>query len=105
MATCLMFKKTIASSDFLKKKTMKVMEMYAMSRDIQSTSKTMYWGILNLVLRNLVMDCIYVNVIKIRGHDSGYLNLDNIMKINSYLLDLYYCSINNINGLQFLWIK
>lgn len=70
MATRLMFKKAIASSDFPKKNTMKVMRMYAMSRDIQSTSKLIMWGILNSVQRNLVMDCIYVNVIKIGGLDS-----------------------------------
>lgn len=85
MATRLMFKKAIASSDFSKKKTMKVMRMYAMSRDIQSTSKLIMWGILNSVQRNLVMDCIYVNVIKIGGLDSDYLN--NITKMNLYLLD------------------
>lgn len=33
MATRLMFKKAIASSDFPKKNTMKVMRMYAMSRN------------------------------------------------------------------------
>lgn len=87
MATRLMFKKAIASSDFSKKKTMKVMRMYAMSRDIQSTSKLIMWGISNSVQRNLVMDCIYVNVIKIGGLDSGYLNLNNITKMNLYLLD------------------
>lgn len=87
MATRLMFKKAIASSDFSKKKTMKVMRMYAMSRDIQSTSKLIMWGILNSVQRNLVMDCIYVNVIKIGGLDSGHLNLNNITEMNLYLLD------------------
>lgn len=76
MATRLMFKKAIASSDFSKKNTMKVMRMYAMSRNIQSTSKLIMWGILNSVQRNLVMDRIYVNVIKIGGLDSGYLNLN-----------------------------
>lgn len=87
MATRLMFKKAIASSDFSKKNTMKVMRMYAMSRNIQSTSKLIMWGILNSVQRNLVMDRIYVNVIKIGGLDSGYLNLNNITKMNLYLLD------------------
>lgn len=61
------------------------MRMYAVSRDIQSTSKLIMWGILNSVQRNLVMDCIYVNVIKIGGLDSDYLN--NITKMNLYLLD------------------
>lgn len=87
MATRLMFKKAIASSDFSKKNTMKVMRMYAMSRDIQSTSKLIMRGILNSVQRNLVMDRIYVNVIKIGGLDSGSLNLNNITKMNLYLLD------------------
>lgn len=87
MAIRLMFKKAIASSDFSKKNTMKVMRMYAMSRNIQSTSKLIMWGILNSVQRNLVMDRIYVNVIKIGGLDSGSLNLNNITKMNLYLLD------------------
>lgn len=105
MATRFMFKKAIASSDFSKKKTMKVMRMYAMSRDIQSTSKLIMWGILNSVQRNLVMDCIYVNVIKIGGLDSGYLNLNNITKMNLYLLDFTTIDRTILFGIRFLWIK
>lgn len=105
MATRLMFKKAIASSDFSKKKTMKVMRMYAMSRDIQSTSKLIMWGILNSVQRNLVMDRIYVNVIKIGGLDSGYLNLNNITKMNLYLLDFTTLDRTILFGIRFLWIK
>lgn len=100
MATRLMFKKAIASSDFSKKKTMKVMRMYAMSRDIQSTSKLIMWGILNSVQRNLVMDSIYVNVIKIGGLDSGYLN--NITKMNLYLLDFTTIDRTILFGIRFL---
>lgn len=105
MATRLMFKKAIASSDFFKKKTMKVMRMYAMSRDIQSTSKLIMRGILNSVQRNLVMHCIYVNVIKIGGLDSGYLNLNNITKMNLYLLDFTTIDKTILFGIRFLWIK
>lgn len=105
MATRLMFKKAIASSDFSKKNTMKVMRMYAMSRNIQSTSKLIMWGILNSVQRNLVMDCIYVNVIKIGGLDSGYLNLNNITKMNLYLLDFTTLDRTILFGIRFLWIK
>lgn len=105
MATHLMFKKAIASSDFSKKNTMKVMRMYAMSRDIQSTSKLIMWGILNSVQRNLVMDCIYVNVIKIGGLDSGYLNLNNITKMNLYLLDFTTIDKTILFGIRFLWMK
>lgn len=105
MATRLMFKKAIASSDFSKKNTMKVMRMYAMSRDIQSTSKLIMWGILNSVQRNLVMDRIYVNVIKIGGLDSGYLNLNNITKMNLYLLDFTTIDRTILFGIRFLWIK
>lgn len=105
MATRLMFKKAIASSDFSKKNTMKVMRMYAMSRNIQSTSKLIMWGILNSVQRNLVMDCIYVNVIKIGGLDSGYLNLNNITKMNLYLLDFTTIDRTILFGIRFLWIK
>lgn len=105
MATRLMFKKAIASSDFSKKNTMKVMRMYAMSRDIQSTSKLIMWGILNSVQRNLVMDSIYVNVIKIGGLDSGYLNLNNITKMNLYLLDFTTLDRTILFGIRFLWIK
>lgn len=105
MATRLMFKKAIASSDFPKKTTMKVMRMYAMSRNIQSTSKLIMWGILNSVQRNLVMDCIYVNVIKIGGLDSGYLNLNNITKMNLYLLDFTTLNRTILFGIRFLWIK
>lgn len=105
MATRLMFKKAIASSDFSKKNTMKVMRMYAMSRDIQSTSKLIMWGILNSVQRNLVMDRIYVNVIKIGGLDSGYLNLNNITKMNLYLLDFTTIDRIILFGIRFLWIK
>lgn len=99
MATRLMFKKAIASSDFSKKKPMKVMRMYAMSR---STSKLIMWGILNSVQRNLVMDCIYVNVIKIGGLDSGYLNLNNITKMNLYLLDFTTIDRTILFGIRFL---
>lgn len=102
MATRLMFKKAIASSDFSKKTTMKVMRMYAMSRDIQSTSKLIMWGILNSVQRNLVMDRIYVNVIKIGGLDSGYLNLNNITKMNLYLLDFTTIDRTILFGIRFL---
>lgn len=102
MATRLMFKKAIASSDFSKKNTMKVMRMYAMSRNIQSTSKLIMWGILNSVQRNLVMDCIYVNVIKIGGLDSGYLNLNNITKMNLYLLDFTTIDRTILFGIRFL---
>lgn len=105
MATRLMFKKAIASSDFSKKNTMKVMRMYAMSRNIQSTSKLIMWGILNSVQRNLVMDCIYVNVIKIGGLDSGSLNLNNITKMNLYLLDFTTIDRTILFGIRFLWIK
>lgn len=105
MATRLMFKKAIASSDFSKKNTMKVMRMYAMSRNIQSTSKLIMWGILNSVQRNLVMDRIYVNVIKIGGLDSGYLNLNNITKMNLYLLDFTTIDRTILFGIRFLWIK
>lgn len=105
MATRLMFKKAIASSDFSKKNTMKVMRMYAMSRDIQSTSKLIMWGILNSVQRNLVMDRIYVNVIKIGGLDSGYLNLNNITEMNLYLLDFTTLDRTILFGIRFLWIK
>lgn len=105
MATRLMFKKAIASSDFSKKNTMKVMRMYAMSRNIQSTSKLIMWGILNSVQRNLVMDRIYVNVIKIGGLDSGYLNLNNITKMNFYLLDFTTIDRTILFGIRFLWIK
>lgn len=105
MATRLMFKKAIASSDFPTTKTMKVMRMYAMSRDIQSTSKLIMWGILNSVQRNLVMDRIYVNVIKIGGLDSGYLNLNNITKMNLYLLDFTTIDRTILFGIRFLWIK
>lgn len=105
MATRLMFKKAIASSDFSKKNTMKVMRMYAMSRDIQSTSKLIMWGILNSVQRNLVMDRIYVNVIKIGGLDSGSLNLNNITKMNLYLLDFTTIDRTILFGIRFLWIK
>lgn len=105
MATRLMFKKAIASSDFSKKNTMKVMRMYAMSRDIQSTSKLIMWGILNSVQRNLVMDRIYVNVIKIGGLDSGYLNLNNITKMNLYLLDFTTIDKTILFGIRFLWMK
>lgn len=105
MATRLMFKKAIASSDFSKKNTMKVMRMYAMSRNIQSTSELIMWGILNSVQRNLVMDCIYVNVIKIGGLDSGYLNLNNITKMNLYLLDFTTIDKTILFGIRFLWIK
>lgn len=105
MATRLMFKKAIASSDFSKKNTMKVMRMYAMSRNIQSTSKLIMWGILNSVQRNLVMDRIYVNVIKIGGLDSGYLNLNNITKMNLYLLDFTTIDKTILFGIRFLWIK
>lgn len=105
MATRLMFKKAIASSDFSKKNTMKVMRMYAMSRNIQSTSKLIMWGILNSVQRNLVMDRIYVNVIKIGGLDSGYLNLNNITKMNLYLLDFTTLDRTILFGIRFLWIK
>lgn len=102
MATRLMFKKAIASSDFSKKNTMKVMRMYAMSRNIQSTSKLIMWGILNSVQRNLVMDSIYVNVIKIGGLDSGYLNLNNITKMNLYLLDFTTIDRTILFGIRFL---
>lgn len=102
MATRLMFKKAIASSDFPKKNTMKVMRMYAMSRNIQSTSKLIMWGILNSVQRNLVMDRIYVNVIKIGGLDSGYLNLNNITKMNLYLLDFTTIDRTILFGIRFL---
>lgn len=102
MATRLMFKKAIASSDFSKKNTMKVMRMYAMSRNIQSTSKLIMWGILNSVQRNLVMDRIYVNVIKIGGLDSGYLNLNNITKMNLYLLDFTTIDRTILFGIRFL---
>lgn len=105
MATRLMFKKAIASSDFPKKNTMKVMRMYAMSRNIQSTSKLIMWGILNSVQRNLVMDRIYVNVIKIGGLDSGYLNLNNITKMDLYLLDFTTIDKTILFGIRFLWIK
>lgn len=105
MATRLMFKKAIASSDFSKKNTMKVMRMYAMSRNIQSTSKLIMWGILNSVQRNLVMDRIYVNVIKIGGLDSGYLNLNNITEMNLYLLDFTTIDKTILFGIRFLWIK
>lgn len=105
MATRLMFKKAIASSDFSKKNTMKVMRMYAMSRNIQSTSELIMWGILNSVQRNLVMDRIYVNVIKIGGLDSGYLNLNNITKMNLYLLDFTTIDKTILFGIRFLWIK
>lgn len=105
MATRLMFKKAIASSDFPKKNTMKVMRMYAMSRNIQSTSKLIMWGILNSVQRNLVMDRIYVNVIKIGGLDSGSLNLNNITKMNLYLLDFTTIDRTILFGIRFLWIK
>lgn len=105
MATRLMFKKAIASSDFSKKNTMKVMRMYAMSRDIQSTSKLIMWGILNSVQRNLVMDRIYVNVIKIGGLDSGSLNLNNITKMNLYLLDFTTIDKTILFGIRFLWMK
>lgn len=105
MATRLMFKKAIASSDFSKKNTMKVMRMYAMSRNIQSTSKLIMWGILNSVQRNLVMDRIYVNVIKIGGLDSGSLNLNNITKMNLYLLDFTTIDRTILFGIRFLWIK
>lgn len=102
MATRLMFKKAIASSDFSKKHTMKVMRMYAMSRNIQSTSELIMWGILNSVQRNLVMDRIYVNVIKIGGLDSGYLNLNNITKMNLYLLDFTTIDRTILFGIRFL---
>lgn len=105
MATRLMFKKAIASSDFSKKNTMKVMRMYAMSRNIQSTSELIMWGILNSVQRNLVMDRIYVNVIKIGGLDSGSLNLNNITKMNLYLLDFTTIDRTILFGIRFLWIK
>lgn len=105
MATRLMFKKAIASSDFSKKNTMKVMRMYAMSRNIQSTSKLIMWGILNSVQRNLVMDRIYVNVIKIGGLDSGHLNLNNITEMNLYLLDFTTIDKTILFGIRFLWIK
>lgn len=84
---------------------MKVMRMYAMSRDIQSTSKLIMWGILNSVQRNLVMDRIYVNVIKIGGLDSGSLNLNNITKMNLYLLDFTTIDRTILFGIRFLWIK
>lgn len=90
---------------FPTKKTMKVMRMYAMSRNIQSTSKLIMWGILNSVQRNLVMDRIYVNVIKIGGLDSGSLNLNNITKMNLYLLDFTTIDRTILFGIRFLWIK
>lgn len=90
---------------FPKKKHYESNENNAMSRDIQSTSMLIMWGILNSVQRNLVMDCIYVNVIKIGGLDSGYLNLNNITKMNLYLLDFTTIDRTILFGIRFLWNK
>lgn len=48
------------------------------------------------------MDCIYVNVIKIGGLDSGYLNLNNITKMNLYLLDFTTIDRTILFGIRFL---
>lgn len=71
MATCLMFKKGIATSDLKKK------NHYENNGNVWNEPRHPFHikdNVLekvNLLLRNLVMDCIDVNVIidKIHGHD------------------------------------